>query len=294
MPPIARRIGTKAAGWSDRSTAWAVARSRGAWTLRIAPLLLVFPLLFGLVAGNVLKVVGLVAALALFWVAVRLIREGYRAEADYHAREVAQAPRLPRKLLGAAAAGLAAFVAAFVAARSGLPLSLLMGVVMGTGTVLAYGRDPSVDKGLDPQIAARAGLRTEQVIETIAEAEAKVAEIERFAAELRSHELVTRLRRIADQARAVLRQLERDPSDLHRARRFLVTYLDGTRDVVRKYAEQQHDLANTPLALNFRRVLDTVERVFVEQEQVLKKHESLDLEVQIDVLHTQLDREGVH
>ena len=91
----------------------------------------------------------------------------------------------------------------------------------------------------------------------------------------------------------MLAQIEKDPSDLRRARRFLVTYLDGTRDVVRKYQEQQQDLADTELAESFRHVLDTVERVFAEQEDVLKRNETMDLEVQIEVLRTQLEREGV-
>ena len=87
--------------------------------------------------------------------------------------------------------------------------------------------------------------------------------------------------------------MQRDPRDLSRARRFLATYLDGTRDVVRKYAAQQRDLADTPLGESFRRVLTTIEQVFLEQEEVLKRHEALDLDVQIEVLETQLKREGV-
>ena len=40
-------------------------------------------------------------------------------------------------------------------------------------------------------------------------------------------------------------------------------------------------------------MLETVERVFTEQEEVLKRDETMDLEVQIEVLRTQLEREGV-
>ena len=72
-----------------------------------------------------------------------------------------------------------------------------------------------------------------------------------------------------------------------------MTYLDGTRDVVRKYAAQQRDVADTPLGESFRRVLTTIEQVFLEQEELLKRHDALDLDVQIEVLETQLKREGV-
>ena len=136
-------------------------------------------------------------------------------------------------------------------------------------------------------------MKSEQVIEAITEAEAKLRDIERLAGGLHNRELTGRLGRIVAQGRAVLAQIEKDPSDLRRARRFLVTYLDGTRDVVRKYKEQQKDLVDTELAESFRHVLDTVERVFAEQEEVLKRNETMDLEVQIEVLRTQLEREGV-
>ena len=153
--------------------------------------------------------------------------------------------------------------------------------------------DPSKDKGLAPELARKAGFSTEQVIEALTEAEAKLREIEQLAGSLNNRELTARLLRIVAQGRAVLAQIEKDPSDLRRARRFLVTYLDGTRDVVRKYQAQQSDLADTELAENFRHVLDTIERVFAEQEDVLKRNETMDLEVQIEVLRTQLEREGV-
>ena len=41
-------------------------------------------------------------------------------------------------------------------------------------------------------------------------------------------------------------------------------------------------------------MLETVEQVFIEQEELLKRDERLDLEVQLEVLETQLRREGVH
>ena len=185
------------------------------------------------------------------------------------------------------------FVGGLGATSAGLPLSLLFGALAGAACALAYGMDPAKDKGLAPELARKAGFSTEQVIEALTEAEGKLRQIEQLAGSLHNRELTARLNRIVAQGRAVLAQIEKDPSDLRRARRFLVTYLDGTRDVVRKYQAQQGDLADTALAENFRHVLDTIERVFAEQEDVLKRNETMDLEVQIEVLRTQLEREGV-
>jgi hypothetical protein len=266
---------------------------RKAWTLRLAPALLVLPLVTSLIAGNVAGVVSLAIALLLCYAGMLLVESGLRAEFDYVRRAVAQAPRPPRKLFGAVAVALGVFVGGLGATGAGLPLSLLFAAVAGVGCALAYGLDPSKDKGLAPELARKAGFSTEQVIEALSEAEGKLREIEQLAGGLHNRELTARLDRIVAQGRAVLAQIEKDPSDLRRARRFLVTYLDGTRDVVRKYQAQQSDLADTELAENFRHVLDTVERVFAEQEDVLKRNETMDLEVQIEVLRTQLEREGV-
>jgi 5-bromo-4-chloroindolyl phosphate hydrolysis protein len=159
--------------------------------------------------------------------------------------------------------------------------------------VLAYGTDPRQDKGFAPDPAADPEVRMEAVAAAITEAERKIGEIEHWARRLHSRELTRHLQRIVAQARAILDEIEKDPADIRRARRFLVTYLDGTRDVVEKYAAQQEDLAETPLADNFRRVLATIETVFTEQHAVLKRNETLDLEVRIEVLETQLRREGV-
>jgi 5-bromo-4-chloroindolyl phosphate hydrolysis protein len=288
---IARRVSSR-----DRvagTVPLALGVPRRAWVLRIAPAVLGLPLIWGLVAGRVGDVVSLAVGLAVVYFGTLLVESGLAKEAEYEARDLIKAPRPPRKLLGAIAIGIGIFICSFGASSAGLPLSLLFGVVAGVGTLFAYGTDPTKDKGLAPEIARKAGFKTEQVIEAIDEAEGKLREIERLAGRLHNRELKDRLDRIVGQGRAVLAQIEKDPSDLRRARRFLVTYLDGTRDVVRKYNEQQKDLADTELAQNFRHVLETVERVFTEQEEVLKRNETMDLEVQIEVLRTQLEREGV-
>jgi 5-bromo-4-chloroindolyl phosphate hydrolysis protein len=173
-------------------------------------------------------------------------------------------------------------------------MTLVYGALVAGACVFTYGLDPRADRGAIEEAAKKAGVRSKDVIDALEEAHRKVRGIEDAAQGLHSRELKTRLDRICQQARTILGQLEQDPKNLHRARRFLVTYLDGTRDVVAKYAAQQRDLSETALAENFRRVLTTIEQVFTEQEELLKQDDKLDLEVQIEVLETQLKREGVH
>jgi hypothetical protein len=288
---VARRVSSR-----DR-VAGGVPRVMGApgraWLLRIAPLMLAVPLVWGLLSGNVADVVALAVGLVVIYLGTFLVESGLVKGAEYQARELANAPRPPRKLLGAIVVAIGVFACGLGASGAGVALSLLLGALAGIGCLMVYGMDPTRNKGLAPELARKAGVKTEQVIEAVTKAEGKLRDIERLAGGLHNRELTDRLGRIVAQARAVLAQIEKDPSDLRRARRFLVTYLDGTRDVVRKYTEQQRDLAETELAANFRQVLGTIERVFTEQEQVLKRNETMDLEVQIEVLRTQLEREGV-
>lgn len=290
ISPLARRIGSRVG--SAGSGGIGSMRCHP-WALHIATLFPILPLIIGLVFGEADMALGSLGGILALQAGAWLIRRGRLAALEYEERSITKAPP-PRKLAGSVMVGLAAFSLSYIADGQSLILSLVVAGLMGFASVLAYGRDPRGGKGLDPGLAERAGLKPEAVIAALEEARAKVRAIETDATGIHSRELKKRLARITQSARSVLQQIERDPRDLRRARRFLVTYLDGTRDVVSGYRVQQRDLVDTPLAENFRHVLETVEKVFDEQQEVLKRNESLDLEVQIEVLKTQLEREGVH
>lgn len=263
------------------------------WLLKGAGFLFAWPFLWALLRGAFTDAMALAAGGVLLFMAGRLIARGCAEELEREGRTLALSP-LPWKTAGTAAAAVAAFLISLGAAHDGFPMALLFAALTAIGCVLAYGTDRRVDRAAVEAAAQRAGIKAKDVVAALDEAHRKVREIETAGRQLHSRELKARLDRICGQARTILGQLEQNPKDLSRARRFLVTYLDGTRDVVTKYAAQQHDLADTPLAENFRRVLTTVEQVFTEQEELLRKDDQLDLEVKIEVLETQLKREGVH
>ncbi|NBB72001.1 MAG: hypothetical protein GVY33_17020 [Alphaproteobacteria bacterium] len=258
--------------------------------LRLLPVVFVVPALMTLTAGRGVALLALLAGTALVVAAGVLVRRGLDASADYERRRIAAAPP-PYRLAGALAVGLAFLLVGWFAARYGPLTGIVLGALGTAATVVTYGLDPRAAKGLDA--AAATGVRGERLIEAIREAEDKLAEIERSAAALRNREFGRHLGRIVGRARAVLDEIERDPKDLARARRFLNIYLDGTRNVVRDFARRQDDFADTPVAQNFKNVLGTIERVFDEQVAHLRKDEALDLDVAIEVLNTQLTKEGV-
>lgn len=124
-------------------------------------------------------------------------------------------------------------------------------------------------------------------------AEQQIIAIESARDRLGNPELTARLGRIAAVARQILGHLAADPNDMRRARRFLVTYLEGAQRVVTGYARSHpHDTAGA-LEESFRRVLETIEDTFTEQHRRLQHRDIQDLDIQIEVLAQQMRREGL-
>jgi 5-bromo-4-chloroindolyl phosphate hydrolysis protein len=266
---------------------------RRALVLRAMAIPFAWPLLLALFRGAALDFVSLAAGMALLYYGSRSIDRGLAAEAEGATSRLAS-ELLPPKLLGSLMAAGAALLISYGAAHDSPAMAVVFAALTFAGSALAYGLDGKLDRTSLLEAAKAAGVKPNEVLATLEEARRKIADIEAAASRLHSRELKSRVARIVEQARTVLALVERKPSDLGRARRFFVTYLDGTRDVVARYAEQQHDVADTPLGQNFRRVLTTIEQVLDEQQEVLRRDDKLDLEVKIEVLETQLRREGVH
>jgi 5-bromo-4-chloroindolyl phosphate hydrolysis protein len=266
---------------------------RRALVLRAMAIPFAWPLLLALFRGAAIDFVSLAAGMALLYYGSRSIDRGLAAEAEGATSRLAS-ELLPPKLLGSLMAAGAALLISYGAAHDSPAMAVLFAALTFAGSALAYGLDGKLDRTSLLEAAKAAGVKPNEVLATLEEARRKIADIEAAASRLHSRELKSRVARIVEQARMVLALVERKPSDLGRARRFFVTYLDGTRDVVARYAEQQHDVADTPLGQNFRRVLTTIEQVLDEQQEVLRRDDKLDLEVKIEVLETQLRREGVH
>lgn len=253
---------------------------------------LLLPALVNLASSDFWRSIGCLIGFVGLLGAARLMRRGLHNAHEFDLRLVAKTPPL-LKTVAHLLTGLSTFILALLGAGETVAMSGLFGLLAGIGAYFTYGGDRRDQKNVDAGLAARAGIDTATVIDALNEASAKLTSIETDASGIHSRELTDRLRRIVVSGRRILEQIERDPSDIRQARRFLVTYLEGTQDVVGKYRRQQKDIADTPLGENFRHVLETVERVFNEQELVLKRNQTLDLEVQIDVLKTQMEREGV-
>lgn len=251
------------------------------WPLPIAVLL-------ALLRGDGRLLLGTALPFGLVLAAAWLVGRGISA------REEDKAPEgFPRPFSAAAVlTGGAAFFTAFFAGGYSALFAAGFGLAAGAGVALLYGGDgaaakPSLPDGIAPFSADERRL--------IDQAKARIASLEAASAKLASAEFRSRLDRVARWARAVVDEIERDPRDLRRARKSLTVYLEGAERVTAKYLAthpRAGDQAGT-LEDGYRRLLDELERAFAEQHGKLLQNDTLDLDVQIEVLTKRLRQEGV-
>lgn len=260
--------------------------------LYFLPLPLLITAIGSLMKGNVIDTLITGGLFAAFMVSATIARHGFRLQGEYEKRKIARAPSTPFKTIAAMfisiTTGLVDWWSSHFA-MTAIPESVLVGAVAFLGFALYYGLDPRKNKTGNISI----GVTVEEVLDALEAANVKIEAIEQARRKIKNPEFNTRLQRITNKAREVLTSIEDDPTRLASARKFLKVYLDGTQKVTEGYARTH--LNETPQALetNFSRVLDSIESTFDEQHSKLLENRQFDLDVQIEVLQTQLKREGV-
>ena len=171
----------------------------------------------------------------------------------------------------------------------GMPAALAFGIGAFAAFILLYGLDPRRSSSL----IGSGHRNTERISAALRQAEQKILIIDQARSQISQAELNQRLDRITVLARDILEEIARDPKDFRRARKFLNTYLDGAQRVIAGYASAHVNGHSDTLEDNFRRVLITIEQVFEKQYQRLLQNDLNDLDIQMEVLETQLRREGL-
>ncbi|UHD17242.1 5-bromo-4-chloroindolyl phosphate hydrolysis family protein [Thiocapsa bogorovii] len=282
VKPVRQSGSEQSAGWARRP------RARGT-LLYVLPIPLLIGALIGLGAGRLDVVLADGGVFAIFMAAADLTRRGLKAESAQQILRFTRLQRVPLKTIGGLLTGLATGLAAVVSVHQGLGLGLAYAAVAMLGFHLLYGFEPLGR----PRAFATNDERSRKIAAALAEAERKLIDLDRAAKTIANPELKIRLQRIGSQGRSILDQIADRPTDLFRARKFLSVYLDGVQQVADGYA-RTHRLADSrELEQNFRNVLVTVEQVFDEQHQRLLKTDVMDLDIQIEVLKKQLEREGI-
>lgn len=258
--------------------------------LYIMPTPVLLAAVISLIKGNFWATIINGGAFAAFMLAAVIARHGFKVEHQYNVKKLALAPTTPFKTVAALLLAVTTGLTAWLAADYGLFSSILIGAVTLLAFYLCYGLDPRRNKTGNIGL----GVSAEEVFEALEAANIKIDAIESARSTINNAKFDQHLDRIIDKARNILEVIENDPNDLPRARKFLKVYLDGTQRVTESYAKTHKNEATTiELDSNFSNVLNSIESTFDEQHEKLKKQDRFDLDVNIEVLETQLKREGI-
>ena len=271
-----------------KGRAWVPVLKAGVLFVLTGPL--VFAVILALGSGDGMQLATTGGALACLWSAGMLSWRALVSEARYFLGERADPPKLPLKgfgtILTAAGAGLTA-----MAGGHTLVSAVVFGLLSGLGYVLFFGKD------LRPrrvEVANVEGVDSAAVATALKQAYGRLQGIASAARDIAVPEFGQRLSRIVDIGRNILQEIERDPRDASRARRFLNIYLDSAERVTTEYARTHRQMRNLPLEDNFRQLLVDMENTFEQQRQKLIENDLTSLDVEIEVLNARLKREGVN
>ena len=242
-----------------------------------------------LIGGDLWQALGAGGAFALLVLAALLTKRAAKAAEQVAQRLKASTGLQLERLTALLCVAGAAFLAAWFAAGHGLIVAVAFGAVTALGYALAYGLGEARKPG--PTLAP--GIDLAEVTRILEEATAKTVALETAAKALRPRDLAESLTRITAWLRQILTTIEEDPGDLRRARRFFVVYLDGITEVTAKYQAALSKGAAGALEANYRALLTDLEKAAAEQHANLLKNDTLDLDVQIEVLSKRLKGEGV-
>ena len=224
-----------------------------------------------------------IVAFGLFFGTAKLNSLGLQKEYEYHTSTLTKAPKIPLKSLTAGALGISTHYTAWIAGDEPFTTAISLAVISMVGYFLYYGSDPKDDK-----LENIGDISAEFVIETLATARGKLAEVEEGMKKIHEKNLHKKLRIATDKGYEILNNIEADPKDLRVARKFIIVYIDGVKKVTSAYTAMDEKDIDRETKERLSSLLSDVERRFDKEILRLKENDKFDLEVQIDVLKEQI------
>lgn len=263
--------------------------TRGLLLLSLA-LPALFATILALARGNLAAILVNALGFSLYLLAVALLRWGEQHHQTIESKTLAP-PGRPYKLMAALVTALATVGMARFGAGKTLPVSVVFGLGAFLGMLLTYGLDRRPARR--PLPAGVYGIDAGEVLRILEDAERRVGNIAVVGKKIRNPELASRLERIGTIAGTIVSDLAEHPREIRKSRKFLNVYLDGVEKVVAGYARTHAQVPSEQLEENFRNVLIAIEETFQDQHRKLLENDVFDLDVQMEVLATQLKREGI-
>ena len=257
--------------------------------LFVLPIPLMFAALIDLISGDLGRLMLTGGGMLSYWTAGGLMWRALIAEARYFLGQQLDPPAVPLKAISLALTALGTGLASISAGQS-LPVAIVFAALAALGHGAFYGRDV---KRRSVTVTRVDGVDVDAVTAQLKQAYGRLRGIETAARNIAVREFGERLKRITDIGRDILAEIERDPRDASRARRFLNLYLDSAEKVTTDYARTHRQLRSQPLEQNFRQLLVDMERTFSEQRTKLLEQDAVSLDVDIEVLNARLKQEGI-
>jgi len=249
--------------------------------LFLAPLFL--SIILALLQRDISAFILNIISFALFFTTAKLSSIGLLNEYEYHTKTLTKAPKTPFKTISAVLLGISTLFTASIAGGESILMGSFLGVVSTIGYYLYYGLDPRVDK-----IDNIGDISAQFVIETLAEARAKLSSIETDITYIKDMGLYEKLKLAIDKGYEIINTIEEDPKDLRVARKFIIVYIDGIKKVTKAYTNMEEDEITKDTKEKLSNLLIDVEERFDKEIERLKRNNQFDLDVHIDVLQKQI------
>lgn len=258
--------------------------------LYILPFPIFIALFFALLNGDFMGIITNGVAFATFMLTASIARRGFLIEREYNKSVLAKAPKMKYKTIAAVMLTVGLFFTSYFATTNGLFLSILLALVAFIGYYLYYGLDPSADKVGELNL----GVSAEEVIAITGAAKKRIEHIKSIQYKINDPEVSQRLEKIIKETTEVIENVEQNPNDLSRARKFFNVYLHRTEKITEAYnMNLQNDNIDEKMKTNYLHLLETVEGTIVDQKARLNEDDITSLDVQIEALTKQLKIEGV-
>ena len=222
-------------------------------------------------------------ALILYLGVLYLSKRGFLQEYEYNQSRLIQAPKIPYKLLSALLLAVVVFYSAFIIAQKSFINAGFLSLVSFVGYYLYYGFDPRKDK-----INNIGDISSEFVFDTINEAKQKIAFITNKLSSIQRHSLKQKIENALVLSNEIVQTLQEDPQEIRVARKFLMVYLDGIKDIIISYTEIKSEDISYQTHDRLEELFDDVQKRFDKELEKLKKSNQFDLDVNIQTLHEQL------
>ncbi len=140
-------------------------------------------------------------------------------------------------------------------------------------------------------------LSAEQARETVRAGRRQVRQMRHLAIRIPERDMRQQINALADTAGLILDALERDPADIHRARRFLDYYLGTGVELIQRYVNLgEHRGANPEIEAAVERfggLIHDLRATFEEQHTRLLRDEAFEFQVDADVMRKLMDLDGL-